>query len=456
MSSHGPTGHHTGKTWKVGTLVYSTTGLVILFGWLLVGDFSWQARERAVTPVAQVMLKQFAVSDMMIGFLVGSMPSALGMFLSPVVGYRSDRLRSRWGRRIPFLLVTTPIAAGAMMALGFVPMGARWLDTSLGESSPGLNACFLGLFGLFWILFEVAAVVGNAIFGALINDVVPTAVIGRFFGLFRAVSLIVGVLFSYFVLGKAEEGYLYIFLTMGLIYGVGFGLMCLKVKEGDYPPPAECGAPKRSFVAAAKIYFRECFTHPYYLWLFGAWGLANLAFNPFYTFSLFYARSVGMSLDQFGKCGAISLLCSLIISYPIGSLADRIHPLRVALISLVLYVVLAGWAALFVRTPDSFAFALIAHGVLAGVFLTGTASLGQRLFPHATFAQFASAATLINGLLLMIMPPLMGAWIDISGHAYHLTFAAGCGIAMLAVACLLVVFRYYHRLGGDKAYAPPE
>jgi len=205
-----------------------------------------------------------------------------------------------------------------------------------------------------------------------------------------------------------------------------------------------------------KTYCRECFTHPYYLWLFGAWALANLAFNPFYTFSLFYARSVGMSLDQFGKFGALSLFCSLAISYPIGSLADRIHPLRVALISLILYVLLAGWAALFVRTPGSFGFALIAHGVLAGVFLTGTASLGQRLFPQATFAQFASAAALINGLFLMIMPPLMGAWLDASGHAYHLTFAAGGGIAALAAGSLLVVFRYFRKLGGDAAYAPPE
>ncbi len=444
-----------GKTWRVGTLVYSTAGLAVLFSWLLIGDFAWNARERAVTPVTQVLLKKFEVSDLMIGFLIGSVPSAMGMLLGPVVGYRSDRFRSRWGRRIPFLLVTTPVATLAMIALGFVPMGARWLDAAMGTQSPGLNVCFLGLFALFWILFEVAAVIGNAIFGALINDVVPAAVIGRFFGLFRAISLIVGGLFNYFLLGKAEDYFLTIFVVMGLIYGVGFGLMCLKVKEGEYPVIDDSG-PREGFRVAVRRYCRECFTHPYYLWLFGAWALANLAFNPFYTFSLFYARSVGMSLDHFGKFGALSLLCSLVISYPIGSLSDRIHPLRVAMISLILYMVLAGWAALFVRTPGAFAFAFIAHGVLAGVFLTGTASLGQRLFPQVSFAQFASAAALINGLFLMTMPPLMGAWLDASGNAYHLTFAAGAVIAALAACGMFVVLRYYRRLGGDKAYAPPE
>jgi MFS family permease len=163
-----------------------------------------------------------------------------------------------------------------------------------------------------------------------------------------------------------------------------------------------------------------------------------------------------MSLDHFGKFGALSLFCSLLISYPIGSLADRIHPLRVAMISLILYMVLAGWAAFCVRTPGSFAFAFIAHRVLAGVFLTGTASFGQRLFPQVTFAQFASAAALINGLFLMIMPPLMGAWLDVTGNAYHLTFAAGGVIAALAACGMFVVFGYYQRLGGDQAYAPPE
>jgi hypothetical protein len=40
-------------------------------------------------------------------------------------------------------------------------------------------------------------VIANAVFGGLINDVVPPALIGRFFGLFRAVSLLAGIIFNF-------------------------------------------------------------------------------------------------------------------------------------------------------------------------------------------------------------------------------------------------------------------
>ena len=54
--------------------------------------------------------------------------------------------------------------------------------------------------------FAVAmALTANAVFGALINDVVPRELIGRFFGIFRAVSLATGVLFNSKIIGHAEN-----------------------------------------------------------------------------------------------------------------------------------------------------------------------------------------------------------------------------------------------------------
>ena len=38
------------KLWRVGTLTYAFGGLVILFSWLLWGDFAWSMRDRAVAP----------------------------------------------------------------------------------------------------------------------------------------------------------------------------------------------------------------------------------------------------------------------------------------------------------------------------------------------------------------------------------------------------------------------
>ena len=67
------------RQWRQGSLVYGVGGLAVLFAWLLLGDFAWSLKERAVVPVAQVLLKQLQASDFFIALVVGSLPAALGM-----------------------------------------------------------------------------------------------------------------------------------------------------------------------------------------------------------------------------------------------------------------------------------------------------------------------------------------------------------------------------------------
>lgn len=448
-------GAETAGVWRIGTLTYSMASLAVLFLWLLAGDFVWNARERAVTPLTQVMLKNEGISDTVVGLLVGSLPAALGMLVSPVVGYKSDRFRSRLGRRIPFLLVSTPIAALSMAELAFAPVAATWIHQWLGVHSPGRAVCFLGYFVTCWISFEVAVVTGNNLFLALINDVVPAEVIGRFFGLFRVVSLAVGTGFNFFLLGKAEAHMTSMFLTLATIYGAGFLLMCLRVKEGAYPPaPDAQGRP--SFIASVNTYFRECFFHRYYLWIFGVSTLAAAAFTPLNTFSIFYAKSVGLSLDQYGKVLSIAFVASLLLSYPIGALADRFHPLRVAIGSMLLYIPLCLWGAIYAKTPDTYALGFFAHVVISGVYFTGTASLGQRLYQKGNFAQFAAAAQIVLGLCAMMLTPVAGILLDWNGHHYPLTFVVGGVLTAASIGAFFVVLTLFLKLGGDAVYRPPQ
>jgi len=92
---------------------------------------------------------------------------------------------------------------------------------------------------------------------------------------------------------------------------------------------------------------------------------------------------------------------------------------------------------------------------IAGIFFTGTASAGQRLFPKEKFAQFASAAQLVFGLFTMLLPPAMGIARDLSGHIYRLTFVAGAILCAVSLVFFFVVLRFYNRLGGDAASCPP-
>ena len=195
----------TPRTWRVGTLTYTAGGLALLFVWLLWGDFAWQMKERATQPVVQVMMRQFKVSDLLTGFLVLALPAAIGIFLTPVISYRSDRHRGRWGRRIPFLLATAPLTTLSMCGMAFSPWIGTWLHGRMGWAPESLNLTVILVLGFFWTLLDFATVVATALFGALVNDVVPRQLIGRFYGLFRVVSLLAGIIFNSMVLGHAEK-----------------------------------------------------------------------------------------------------------------------------------------------------------------------------------------------------------------------------------------------------------
>lgn len=464
-------------SWTVGSLTYTYRGLVGLFVLLLVGDFVWTMRDRSAMPMSQWFLSSLSVPNWLFGLLMTTFPALLGLVLGPIISVRSDRHRSPRGRRIPFLLWTTPIAAAGMLGIGLTPLLAGWLH-GLGDSSSalgawlhqvagteGVGARLLALlenkmvvsvicFGVFWAIFEFAAIASHAVFGGLINDVVPPELIGRFYGLFRAVSLLDGIIFNFWVMGLVPTHFTLILVTIGVLYGVGFYWVCLRVKEGSYPPPPPIASGGR--VEEVKSYFRDCFHRPYYVAVFLLLTLGNLCFIPINAFSIPYANSLGMSMDGFGKCLAITYTISLFLSFFIGWLADRFHPLRVGMVALALYTVTAIAGFMLARDPDSFAVFFILHGVASGSYMTGVASLGQRLFPRSKFAQYSSASGILASVGSIAVGPLVGAVIDLSDGVFRYTFGLGAVLTVMAFVCALIVYGYFRRLGGPAHYNAPE
>ncbi|RXK55878.1 MFS transporter [Oleiharenicola lentus] len=444
------------KTWRVGTLTYSLAGIVLLFTWLLLGDFSYMMRERSAAPVTQLMLKKYQATDFITGVFLLTIPWAIILVVGPAVSYWSDRSRSRWGRRIPFLLVPTPFVTLSMIGLAYSPPIGRWLHAFVGGDPANVNLTILLMMGLCWTVFEIGVVVSNSVFNGLINDVVPRELLGRFYGLFRAVSLGVGVLFNYKIIGHAEEHYTIILASIGLVYGAGMTLMCLRVKEGDYPPPPPDEPRRNPVFGALRDYWRDCFLRPYYLLVFLFLGFANLAFVPVNLFSIYAAKSYAMSMETYGRYLVVTFLCSFVLAFPLGWLADKLHPLRVAIGAAALYAVAMAAGFWIMRDATTFGWAFLAHGVLSGTYFTGAAALPQMLFPRAKFAQFAAAAGLLAALFNMSLGPVLGAWLDGLGNQYRYTFLAGSGLAAVGTGLGLWLHVRWTALGGRTGYVAPE
>ncbi len=394
--------------------------------------------------------------------LLSVIPSALGLVLGPIISFRSDRYRSKLGRRVPFLLAATPVAALAMAAIAFSPMLGTSLHHMLGDKSIGLNQCILIFFGLFWVIFEIATVIANSVFGAFLNDVVPKTLLGRFFGLFRAVSLIAGMIFNWYLFEKAEQHYVWLFVAISSLYGVGFTATCLRVKEGHYPPPPapppshERRSLYQRFIGAASIYFKECYSKPYYLWVFLAFAIAAQTFMPVNLYSLPYALSLDVSNAQYGKYLTLTYFISLCLSYLLGMLADYFHPLRVGIVSLFLYGIACLWGGFMATSITPFAIAFVAHGFLSGTYMTATASLAQRIYPHEKFAQFASAGSILGSLVSMVASLSFGIFLDATGNQYRFTFMTSSILAFISMVLLIIVYAQFNKFGGIKSYVAPE
>lgn len=224
------------RQWTIGTLTYSFSGIVTLFSLLLLGDFANSIKGRSVFQLVQLMFKTYGASDFLNTLMIVSLPCVLGLVLGPVVSVHSDRCRSRWGRRIPYLALTTPVAALAIAGFAYSPAIGRTVAGWIGVAE---NPVILWTLGIFWGVFEVATVISGAIFGALVNDVVPHPLLGRFYGLFRIVSLLCGILFNFWFLGFAATHSKILFLSVAVVYGVGFMYMCLEGEGGGVSAAGE-------------------------------------------------------------------------------------------------------------------------------------------------------------------------------------------------------------------------
>ena len=426
----------------------------------------------------------FHASNGVVGLLISTLPPALAIAIVPAVCYRSDRFRSRWGRRIPFLLAVTPLAVVSMAGLAYSPVFGRRLAGFFGLHDE--NTVIIFSLGLFWMMFELSSSICQHVLSGLINDVVPHELLGRFFGMFRILSLGAGMLFHYFLMGKVATDYVPLFLGMAALYGVSFTLMCLRVKEGEYPAPQESPQPpieaapamgelvatgalpeagpiipyaatgkSEPSLSATATYLRECFGNSYYLWFFASNALAIMAFAPVNTFSLYFAQSVGMNDTGYGHYSALQLFCSLLQAYPIGWLADKIHPLRATIIATFLYTMATLWAFFFVHTAPLFAAAHVICGTIAGFWLTATAPLGPALLPKSKYAQFASAAGICASLGQMIVGPACGWFIDAMHREYRFIYLWACVLMFLSLLVTLVLYQRFQQLGGTKHYTPP-
>jgi MFS family permease len=442
------------ERWRAGTLTYTTGGLIGLFAFLLLGDFAWSLKERAVPAMFTALLKEYSTNSKLVAALTGVLPAVITITLAPVIGMWSDRYRSRLGRRIPFLIATAPIIGLSMVCLAYSESLGTALNHLLGGAEHQRTTIIIVVMALAWTIFEVATIIANGLFIALINDTVPRQIIGRFYGIFRIFSLAVasaffGSLFNNSMMTHFQT----ILLVFAAVYVVGFLILCWGVREGQYPPP-----PVKSpqpFAGQVAAFVRSSLSVRFYALLFVVFSIATTSFAPININSFFAKDQFGVDTTSFGYAMSTTYIISMCLAFPLGWLADRFHPLYTTFVCMISYALIMLVSYAVVSEPTTFTVCFIAHGVLAGAFFTSSGSLLLVLLPQNRFQEYYSAFGVIGACMGAVVSMSVGGLLDFFGRDFRLIFLGGGLIATVASLGWLLVIREFNRLGGKNHYVSP-
>jgi MFS family permease len=317
-----------------------------------------------------------------------------------LMGTLSDRTRSRWGRRRPYMLAGY-ILWGLFTAA--FPFAAFFQPVALGVAMAILFDSLMSFCG---------STANDATFNAWVTDITTTENRGRTLGILEILKW-VALLITYGGAGLAVTAFGYFtffYLIGGLVIAMGIvgGILA---KE----PPIPEEAPKEGFFKQISGNFRweSLRTHRTLLLILVSVMLWNIAFNVFFPYLMIYLQHF-LEVDTLSSSlviGVSILVGGILMGYPLGLLADRWGRRPVALLSVGLEF--AGLLAFsFARSVP----ALIATGILwilpMAAWSIATSAWEKDLFPEEGRAQFQGYEILFRVTLTMIPGPLLGGWIS--------------------------------------------
>lgn len=463
------------KIYRAGTLKYTTGGILILLFWLVWGEFFWIVLDQNLPGIMPLKLKELGASDTINAVINKSLAYAIIFVLAPIVSVWSDRYRSRLGRRIPFLLWSTPFVGACLILIGLY---RQLTDLVTGGADTAVvfgmtlsaDAVSVWIIAFLIVGFDFANIFANTIYYYLFNDVVPQVFMSRFMSIFRMAGILSGMVYNKLIFPHTMEHFQMVFVLAGICYIAGFSLMCIFVKEGEYPPPEEAQGHKPGFVSTARTFFRECFTHRFYWYLFLMYTFQYVSFQAGVFAILRNTRSLGLSLQQLGDVGFYAGFVTLALLFPAGWLADKFHPVRVYLVtSFVMFFFVSAqcvWVFKDFGPEGNFwLYAGLTFGFLPIVTLQGAAEapLLMKLLPKAKYGQFASANAMVRAFAVILAGALSGVFFDMLDTVFHLgdwryryytVWWAFFMIPMLFFLTLL--YRQWKLLGGPEHFQPPE
>lgn len=412
------------------------TGRITFFVALAVfaQESTWNLYDSQVPP----LLREHIGSAALIGLLMG-MDNVLGIFIQPWMGNRSDRTRTSWGRRMPYLLVGMPVAALLFLVIP--------------HAAASLPLLILTMFG-----YALVANSFKPIAESLLPDFVPPERRSRANAVVKIASsltVMVAALISIFLIDTHPK---LSFAIPSILMVVSLIVLAANVRDSRSPayraavdeereqrgPAAPAARVRDTVLDIVRDADRSRLLLIVSILLFsGAWAASRSLITP-------YGMEVlGLSRGEAGGLTLPSGVAFIVAAYPVARLAERFGRLRVMTVGMTVFAAGAVLATV-VRTPAGVVIGLCVASAGASAFLVNAVVVLWNLAPSdrvvGTYTGLYTVGWVSGGFL---GPAAVGGLVDLTGWSLLLLHVAI--VALLAVLAVARVSALQRRSSAGRA-----
>lgn len=299
---------------------------------MMAGGFS--TVELITNNLIPITTRHFTDSALIISIILAS-NRLFGFVVQPYVCWKSDQVRTKYGRRRPFFLVGLPLTIGFLLAIGLLP---RLIEGDARHTLPALILVFI-----INIAMQAVVDVNWGSLEPLYADTFNQEQLGRA-GSFRQIAAqSANFVMVTWVIGWAEIDEIFPYLFAATCVAVSFALMVFVIRERplEDPPQQERYQP----LAHLQLIFRSR-DHLKLAFVCGA----NLAIPAalFLFTPLYVTDTLGLSTAELGLAQVAGPLLTVCLALPLGWTIDYFGPKWVMatgfLLSAIAFTGLCFWA----------------------------------------------------------------------------------------------------------------
>jgi MFS family permease len=339
------------------------------------------------------LLSHFITSSAMIGFVM-TFDNYFALVLQPTIGIYSDKVRTRWGRRMPFLMLGMPLAALFNMLIpNYIGMGTL-------------------------IIFLISMNLSMSIFRTPVIALMPDITERQHRS--KANSIInfmggIGALTAYIVGSKLwGMSFKLPFYLAGVLILMSFAVLFVGIREKRDVLEYEQAEEKVDIIAGLKAALKDA-NVKYMLFAICLWFIGYNGIETFFT--LYGERYLGIEVNAASSALAFISLSFLVFALPAGVIGTKLGKKKTITIgiigTMISFMLLAFCKAI---VPVYIVFVIL--GAFWAMININSYPLLAEMAPQGYLGTYTGLYYLFSSVANIISPPLLGSILDKIGYKY--------------------------------------